>query len=131
MDACANPSIIRQFMANEPIFIRPFSYDINTPKQGVEHDLYKAKASWVTNKQSFTLQYGYQINKRQEFDVRRGNDLEIPNINLELINESLDAEWVHPSIGILSGRIGAHWSEQTNDNIPGTNTIPFIPNYIV
>ncbi|MEL7119343.1 MAG: TonB-dependent receptor [Bacteroidota bacterium] len=115
--------------SNEPIFIRPFSYDINTPKQGVEHDLYKAKASWVTNKQSFTIQYGYQLNKRKEFDVRRGNDLEIPNINLELINESLDAEWVHPSIGILSGRIGAHWSEQTNDNIPGTNTIPFIPNY--
>jgi len=115
--------------ADTPNFTQPFSYDINTPKQAIEHQMIKAKASWIDDQQSFEIQYGYQQNQRQEFDVRKGNDLEIPNIDLDLQTHSLDAEWIHPEIGDLKGRLGGQWSIQTNDNIPGTNTVPFVPNY--
>lgn len=115
--------------AEVPNFTMPFSYDIGTPKQGVSHDLYKASAKWVGERQSVSVQYGYQINRRQEFDVRRGNDLEIPNIDLELATHSVEGEWKHPAWGRLSGQLGVQWLQQANDNIPGTQTVPFIPNY--
>jgi iron complex outermembrane receptor protein len=115
--------------AEVPNFTEAFSYDINTPKQTVVHDLYKARLHWIGDHQSFELQYGYQRNQRQEFDVRRGTDLEVPNIDLELTTHSLDGEWIHPSIGRLNGRFGFQFARQANDNIPGTNTVPFVPNY--
>jgi iron complex outermembrane receptor protein len=121
--------LLRGLSADIPNFTEPFSYDINTPKQGVAHDLYKAKATWKTKRQSFLVQYGHQLNKRKEFDVRRGTNNEVPNIDLELLTETIDAEWVHPSFAGFFGRIGYQWMKQANDNLPGTNTVPFIPNY--
>lgn len=106
-----------------------FRYDINTPKQKIAHDLFKLEASYADEHQLLTIQYGRQFNHRREFDVRRGNNNEIANINLELITNSFDVDWSHPDIGPITGKIGAQWLKQDNDNIPGTNTIPFIPNY--
>lgn len=121
--------LLQALEADTPNYTLPFSYDINTPKQGIQHDLYKAEVKWVGQKQSFSLQYGYQENYRQEFDVRRGNDLEIPNIDLVLKSHQVDGLWRHPEWGQLSGQIGVQWSRQANDNLPGTQTVPFIPNY--
>lgn len=116
----------RAIEADEPFFTEPFSYDIARPRQEVTHDLYKATARYIGSKQSIELQYGYQINKRKEFGVRRS---EAPNIDLELVTHSIDADWLHPNIGPFSGKLGVQWQKQANDNLPGTNTVPFIPNY--
>ncbi|MEM8525790.1 MAG: TonB-dependent receptor [Bacteroidota bacterium] len=117
----------RAIDADEPFFTRDtFSYNIGQPRQEAVHDLYKAKARYLTNKQSLEVQYGYQKNRRREFGQRRG---EAPTIHLELVTESVDADWKHPDIGALSGKIGVQWQKQANDNIAGTNTVPFIPNY--
>ena len=121
--------LLRALEAETPNFTEPFSYDINTPKQAVSHDLYKASVQWVGDRQSVQVQYGYQVNRRQEFDVRRGNDRLVPNIDLELATHSLDGLWRHPKWGKLSGQLGVQWSQQANDNIPGTQTVPFIPNF--
>lgn len=112
--------------ANVPFFTEDFRYDIEQPRQEVEHDLFKAKALYTGAKQSFELLYGYQINRRKEFGLRRGD---APTINLELATHSLDANWHHPSLGPISGRLGIQWQQQANDNLPGTNTVPFIPNF--
>ena len=103
-----------------------FTYDIGQPRQKIVHDLYKAVARYTGEQQSIEVQYGYQMNRRKEFGVRRGN---APNINLELATHSIDANWLHPAIGPLSGRLGFQWQDQANDNLPGTNTVPFIPNF--
>jgi len=116
----------RAIESDTPFFTEPFSYDIDQPKQDTEHDLYKLTARYVGKHQSFTLRYGYQNNQRKEFGVRR---IEAPNIDLVLKTESLDFDWHHPSIGNLSGQIGGQWYKQANDNLPGTGTVPFIPNY--
>ncbi|HKK76483.1 MAG TPA: TonB-dependent receptor [Saprospiraceae bacterium] len=112
--------------ADIPFFTSDFSYDIEPPRQEVVHDLYKLKASYTGQKQSLDIQYGYQINRRKEFGVRRGG---APNIDLELFTQSVDANWLHPTLGPVSGRIGFQWQKQANDNLPGTNTVPFIPNF--
>ncbi|MEM9835612.1 MAG: TonB-dependent receptor [Bacteroidota bacterium] len=109
-----------------PLYTRPFSYDIGQPRQVVEHDLFKVGARYIGEKQSLHIQYGRQTNKRQEFGVRR---TPAPNIDLILETESVDLDWKHPDIGSLSGKFGAQWLKKANDNQPGTNTVPFIPNY--
>ncbi len=112
-----------------PNFTSPFSYDINTPKQVVDHDLYRIDTRWIGRHHSFHLKYGYQFNHRQEFDVRRGNDQEIPNIDLTLGSHQGSFEWSHTDIGAWSGKLGFQWTAQDNENLEGTNTVPFIPNY--
>ena len=109
-----------------PIVIDPFTYDIEQPKQAVQHEMYKASVRYIGANHSLHIQYGSQINERQEFGVRRGD---APNIDLVLRTESIDLDWTHPSIGPLSGKFGAQWLQKANDNQPGTNTVPFIPNY--
>lgn len=107
----------------------PFSYDISNPKQVASHDLYKLKASWYLNKHEITAQYAFQQNKRQEFDIRRGTLNQRPQINLILNTHSLDTDWKYPSDGPFEGQLGVQFFYQDNNNLPGTNTIPFIPNY--
>lgn len=116
----------RAIEVDTPLYTLPFSYDIGQPRQQVRHELYKASMRYVGDRQSFKIQYGYQTNDRQEFGVRR---TEAPNIDLILKTESLDADWSHPAVGSLRGKLGVQWLKKANDNQPGTNTVPFIPNY--
>ena len=118
--------LARALDAEVPAFTSDFTYDIDQPRQEVRHDLYKGTARYTGNNHLLELKYGYQINARKEFGLRRGD---APTIDLELVTHSLDLDWVHPDIGPFSGKIGAQWQEQANDNLPGTNTVPFIPNY--
>jgi iron complex outermembrane receptor protein len=112
-----------------PDFTSAFSYSINTPKQRVTHTLLKTEAQYNFSNSRLDIAYGLQMNNRQEFDVRRGSNNEVPSIDLELTTHSIDAEWLHPVVNKWEGSIGGQWLYQDNNNIPGTNTIPFIPNY--
>lgn len=121
--------LVRALNSDIPNYTGPFGYNITPPRQEVTHDLFKAKAQYVGADHALTVQYGHQFNRRQEYDVRRGNDNEIPNIDLELNTQNLDVDWRHPSLGDLSGKIGIQWLTQNNENLPGTNTVPFVPNF--
>lgn len=116
----------RGISSEPPLYTEPFSYEIRAPRQEVEHDLYKLIAKYIGEHQSLSLRYGYQVNQRQEFGVRRGD---APNIDLELRTHSLDLDWTHPQIGPFTGKMGVQLLQQENDNQPGTNTVPFVPNY--
>ncbi len=109
-----------------PLFTEDFTYDIQQPRQDIQHDLYKLSARYLGKTHALNVQYGYQINSRREFGVRKGD---APNIDLELVTESLDLDWRHPKVGPFSGKIGLQLSKQANDNQPGTATVPFVPNY--
>lgn len=69
------------------------------------------------------------MNHRLEYDVRRGTNNERPAIDLELMTQSLDLEWRHAQVGLWDGSLGMQFLYQDNNNLPGTNTVPFIPNY--
>jgi iron complex outermembrane recepter protein len=117
-------------MENEPpAFTSDFSYRITTPHQRASHHLLKLEGTQTFAHSRLHFQYGYQVNNRQELDVRRGTNNEVPSINLDLFTHSLDVEWQHPEVGRFSGAIGLQGQYQLNRNIPGTNTIPFLPNY--
>ncbi len=116
----------RAMAADRPLYTMAFSYNIAPPKQLVTHDLYKASMRYIDDHQSIELVYGNQFNQRKEFGVRR---TEAPNIDLQLKTNTIDLDYRHPDLWSLSGKIGLQWLTQENDNLPGTNTVPFIPNF--
>ncbi|NBC02846.1 MAG: TonB-dependent receptor plug domain-containing protein [Bacteroidetes bacterium] len=121
---------IRSINSDEPVFIRPFSYDINEPKQENQHHLGKVEINWqYSDKASINIRAGRQFNFHKEFDVRRNADL--PITDLDLITDDVQLEWKHPDWFDLDGMIGVQLFRQSNENNPGTNTTAFIPNYNV
>ncbi len=121
-------AFVEAINAEEPRFIKPFSYDINEPNQLVQHHLGKVEIDWwYSDDARLTFRYGKQLNKRQEFDVRRNADK--PIIDLDLITDDFQLEWKHPSWSGLDGLMGLQVFTQNNDNNPGTGTTAFIPNY--
>ena len=107
----------------------PLSREINSPRQEVSHDLIKLKSTYVLDNQDFTLQYSFQRNDRQEFDIRRGALNDIPSIDLLLTTHTLSFDWSHPNVGPFAGQVGAQFAVKDNTNIFGTSTLQFIPNY--
>ena len=112
----------------DPAYISPFSYNINEPNQLTQHHLAKGEIKWTySDHGNLTLRVGKQLNKRQEFDVRRNADK--PIIDLNLTTNDVQLEWKHPHKYELDGIIGVQYFYQDNDNNPGTGTTPLIPNY--
>ena len=121
-------AFIKAINSTEPSTIQPFSYVINEPKQNTQHHLSKTEINWwYSDDAKLTFKYGRQLNKRQEYDVRR--NAHKPIIDLDLITTNYKLEWKHPDWKKLDGLIGIELFTQNNDNNPGTGTTPFIPNY--
>lgn len=113
-----------------PLIHDDFSYEIAPPRQQIVHQMGRINLQYVDDHQAFKVQYSYQRNLREEYDVRRGNRIEIPNIDVQLESHIVDLDWTHPAWKQLEGHIGGQWKFNNNKNIPGTNTVSFIPNYI-
>lgn len=121
-------AFVQAINSDEPTFIRPFSYDINEPNQLVQHHFGKAEINWWYSEEAkLTFRAGKQLNKRQEYDVRRNADK--PIIDLDLVTSDYQLEWKHPDWFDLDGLLGVQTFNQDNDNNPGTGTTPLIPNY--
>jgi iron complex outermembrane recepter protein len=106
-----------------------FSYDIGEPRQEVSHDLLKINGHLETESAEWRIQYGFQNNQRREYDVRRGDLSKLPAIDLQLSTHSLEAEWESKANEKRSMCLGITGLYQDNNNVPGTQRIPFIPNF--
>lgn len=121
-------AFVRNINSDVPSFIHPFSYQIDEPNQNVQHHLGKVEINWrYSETAKLTFKYGKQLNKRDEFDVRRNADK--PIIDLDLITNDYQVEWKHPDWLMLDGLVGFQLFTQFNDNKPGTGVTPLIPNY--
>jgi len=115
--------------SQEPLIIDPFTFEINNPRQDVTHNLLKAKFATDLSLGRIEFKYGGQINRRQEFDRRRGGRSSKPAIDMKLNTHSLDVVLDHKPFGSLKGEFGSSFTYQANRNIPGTGVEPLIPYY--
>jgi iron complex outermembrane receptor protein len=107
-----------------------FSYSISEPKQVVQHNLLKLSGEIKTSNSFWRMNYGLQTNARQEFDQRIGGLSKRPVIDLDLVTHTLEVEReVLSQNKTLHTTFGIAGMAQRNNNIPGTQRIPFIPNY--
>ncbi len=111
-----------------PQYTRDFTYSIESPRQEVSHDLAKLNVHKHVGANYYRVQYGFQANARKEFDVRPGRLNDIASINLRLYTQTLDAEWEHTGTKLIH-TVGINGMMQDNNNIFGTERIPFIPNF--
>ena len=107
-----------------------FNYEIGVPRQAVKHDLIKLKIHKDLKKGAqLDFQYGFQRNARQEFDIRRGERSGIPALDLVLNSHSFDVTYDKINAKSLRSMLGVNTSAIVNNNIPGTQSTPIIPNY--
>ncbi len=117
--------------SEKPLYIEDFSYQVQNPKQAVRHHLAKLQASWKWGGiGQLKGTYGFQLNRRQEYDLRRGDRDDIPAIDLDLTTQSAELVFEHlPWKKHLSGKIGVSFLYQQNRNVPGTGVRPLVPYY--
>ncbi|MBW8524377.1 TonB-dependent receptor [Chryseobacterium chendengshani] len=119
----------RAMSANPPIYSGRFSYEIDNPRQLVEHHIAKVSAfKRFSTIGKLSATYSYQYNHRQEYDIRRGELKDTPSLDLELmthqfnLNDLLEREkW--------SLETGIDGSFQNNYSDPATKARRLIPNY--
>ncbi len=116
-------------LAEVPNNTQGFSYEINNPRQVTNHQILKVRGIYLLDNQDVSMQYSLQTNTRQEYDVRRGTNNQRPSIDLELVSHNLDFDWNHNAFRGFDGVVGLQYAYQNNDNQPGTNTAPFLPNF--
>ena len=122
--------LARLIGAEIPANTLPFTRTVANPRQDVTHSLTRLRGHLVRPGFTWRMQYAWQRNARKEFDVRRSTLSGLPAINLQLDTHTLDTE-CQPKTGadrkILFGLNGMY---QYNRNIPGTQRIPFIPDFV-
>src|SRR5690606_20348612 len=107
-----------------------FNYDIDVPRQSVIHDLVKLKLHKDLNEGTqLDIQYGFQRNARQEYDIRRGDRSSIPALDLVLNSHSLDVSYDRINANSLRSLFGLNATAIVSNNTPGTLATPIIPNY--
>lgn len=113
-----------------PWYIADFTYDINNPRQKINHQLLKIKASKnLKGLGKLNILYGGQYNKRKEFDIRRGGRSDIPALSLDLLSNVIDASLEHSIGSNWSGSAGVNGTFRNNNNEAGTGIVPLIPDY--
>lgn len=112
-----------------PAVIDDFTHSIGNPKQQVSHHLMKAGYNWYFSENtSLSVQYAYQFNKREEFDVRRGNYSNLAALDLELKTQSANIDYKYQKED-WQFKIGTNGAYQHNVADPETRVRPLIPTY--
>lgn len=116
--------------ASEPSIIRPFSYDINKPKQVLNHQLTKAFVHTDLRRiGELKLLYGYQQNLREEYDIRKADLADKPSLSLALITHTVDLDLDLEPMGNWKSDVGISYINQVNENGADLGISPLIPNY--
>ena len=114
----------------EPSVKEKFSYEIDVPKQKIVHHLAKLEAyKRFKGLGKLSVQYDFQINRRQEFDLRRGDRKNTPVIDLRLFTNSLQTDLEIDAFSDFKIHTGALIRYQQNNAISGTGTSPLIPDF--
>lgn len=121
--------LVRAINSGEPNVIDPFTYSIDNPKQELQHHLAKANYNQKMNDGSaLAVQYAFQLNRRKEFDMRRGDFASIPALDLTLATHSTQADWKMEAENLVL-KSGISLSAQKNTAGADTGVRPLIPDY--
>jgi iron complex outermembrane recepter protein len=121
--------LVRAINNREPSVIRPFTYTIAAPRQEVQHHIGKVNyLRDLGHDETLSLQYAFQLNRRKEFDLRRGALENVAALDLTLSTHSANADWKKLD-GDNTYKAGVSGAYQHNDASPDTGIRPLIPNY--
>lgn len=106
-----------------------FSYHIEAPQQRTSHHLIKYSGrKFLEERKSLEWMYGLQYNHRKEYDIRRGNQSDLPALNLRQWAHTLDIKYIHDKDRV-SWKSGIQLRATDNTNDYETGILPLIPDY--
>ncbi|RYF49517.1 MAG: TonB-dependent receptor, partial [Cytophagaceae bacterium] len=121
--------LVQAINSGVPSVVNAFTHSINNPKQEVQHHLAKLNFSKdLADGSVLAVQYAFQSNHRQEYDLRRGDFANTPALDLTLSTHSANADWKKEQDGNTL-KAGLSGSLQHNDASPDTGVRPLIPTY--
>ncbi|MFN0036220.1 MAG: TonB-dependent receptor [Saprospiraceae bacterium] len=106
-----------------------FSYEIDRPRQQVQHNVLKYKTEFRLNEVwKLTGQYNFQYNQRREYDRGRANVIadNKPQVTFQLWSNTLDVALEHLPIRHWQGGVGVQAMQQLNYVSRGG----YIPDYL-
>lgn len=124
--------LLRAIERGRPATDSEFSYNVQSPKQDITHNLLSVKSTYALPAFGrVEMQYGWQQNHRQEFDAHKPYDdslaaMNRPSFDLTLTTHSLEVTLNHHPIHNFFGRIGVSGMRQGNVQ---KGTILLIPNF--
>ncbi len=122
--------LIRSINSGEPEIIRPFTYDLQNPRQEVMHHLGKlALYKRFQGVGKWSLQYDFQQNRRKEYDVRRGELNDRASLDLELTTHSVSTDFKWDAAEKYEWQVGLLGRYQENFPNPATGVRRLIPDY--
>lgn len=122
--------LLRAINSETPLMINPFTYSINPPNQQVTHQLFLVSVYKNLPKLGkVTLQFDWQENNRQEFDIRKGNLVGTPSLDLKLMSESLSIDLDSYKNKDSSYKLGIKGKYQYNYANPDTKIRRLIPDF--
>ena len=120
----------RALASERPLVIRPYTRDIDAPRQRSAHHWGSANARYdLGDGRSLRVAFSTQVNLREEFDVRRGGRSAKPSLDLTLTTHNLRVEWAPGLWWGWRTLLGVNGYDAANRNDPGTGVRPFIPYY--
>ncbi len=121
--------IYKAMTLGQPYFLDDFNYTIGYPKQNVEHHIAKISAyKRFADFGKITFQYSFQLNRRKEYDIRKGELKDTPSMDLRLITHSASlTHLIERSKWSLESGISAGF--QDNYPNPATEVRRLIPDY--
>lgn len=124
--------LLLSYERSEPFFTEPnFSRSIAAPSQKVHHHLMKYSSELLLGKDDFLKwSYGIQMNKRQEFDQRRGGRSDIPALEILQIDHQANLELEQNLKNGIFVKSGVQGRVVNNTNNPETGILPLIPDYL-
>jgi len=113
----------------QPFYLDEFTHRIDKPKQEVQHHIAKISAyQRFADFGKLSFQYSFQLNRRQEFDIRKSELNERPSMDLRLITHSVSlTHLLERSNWTLENGISAAF--QDNFPNPETKARRLIPDY--
>ncbi|WP_232285838.1 TonB-dependent receptor [Aquimarina agarilytica] len=122
----------KAFTEKEPQFTKnEASFDINPPKQQVNHHLVKLHSKYFIDfSQWLDVTVSAQLNNREEFDKRRGGRSNLPVQSLDQFSLFFETKYLNKISPSLTLKTGVQFNYINNQNDPITSTLPLIPDYI-
>ncbi|MBU2952083.1 TonB-dependent receptor [Tamlana agarivorans] len=122
--------LVTAINSKEPRITEDFSYHIEYPKQRISHHLGKLDAyKRFKRLGKLSMQYDFQINRRKEYDLRRGDQADTPVIDLRLFTTSFQPNLQIDAFENTEINTGFLLRFQQNDAISGTGVSPLIPDF--
>ncbi len=121
--------LVNAINSRQPLVADDFSYDINAPKQQIQHHL--AKFNYYRNYEAGKLsaQYAFQFNNRVEYDIRTGEDRDTPALDMDLFTHAVSVDFESVKNNDFSYQTGANAIYQSNTTHSDTGIRPLIPDY--